>query len=185
MIIGILMITTLIWVASTLTSVWTFIPGVILTFVVYLKTYYKKIPKPERILPLYLLLMGIQCLHFAEEYVTDFHVEVPKLLGQEPYPLDYWLTFNMIAYFFFIVGGIAIYKKKKEYMLLPLFFIVVGVLLNGLGHVLLSIYTGGYFPGLFSALLYVILGPIILKRIVYESTSTHIKTKKERIQKFR
>lgn len=170
------MIITFIWVAFTLISVWLFIPGVILTYVVYSRTYYKRMPDPQRILPLYLLLVGIQCLHFAEEYVTDFHVEVPKLLGQEPYPLDYWLIFNMVAYFFFILGGIAIHNKKNEYMLVPLFFVVVGVLLNGLGHVLLSIYTGGYFPGLYSALLYVLLGPILIKRIVYESPSTHIKT---------
>ncbi len=176
--IGILMIIIFISVAQTLTSVWIFIPGVILTFVVYLKTYYKRIPDPLKVLPLYLLLMGIQCLHFAEEYVTDFHVELPNLLGQEPYPLDYWLTFNMTAYFFFIIGGIAIYKKKKEYMILPLFFIVIGVLLNGLGHVLLSIYSGGYFPGLYSALLYVLLGPILIKRIVYDATSSHLETEK-------
>ena len=45
--------------AATLTSVWVFIPGVIITYIFYLNTFYKKTPDPERILPLYLLALGI------------------------------------------------------------------------------------------------------------------------------
>ena len=92
------------WVVSfTLTSVIIFIPGVIVTYLFYLSTYYKKTAGPERILPLYLLALGIQFIHFTEEYLTDFTVALPNLLGQNQYPIDYWLTFNMIAYSIFIL----------------------------------------------------------------------------------
>ena len=156
-------------VSSTLTSVIVFIPGVIITFIIYLNTFYRKVPNPDSILPLYLLALGIQFIHFTEEYLTDFNVEIARIIGQDAYPMDYWVTFNMVAYFFFIIGGIILFRKIKELMIIPLFFIVVGVILNAVGHIILSIYVGGYFSGLYSALLYVVIGPILIKRLLEET----------------
>lgn len=174
LVIGIIAIVIFLLVSTTLTSVLIFIPGVIITYVLYLNTFYKKAPNPERILPLYLLALGIQFIHFTEEYLTDFTIELPKLLGQEEYPLDYWVTFNMIAYSIFIFGGIILFKQIKELMIIPLFFILVGVLLNSVGHVLLSIYVEGYFPGLYTALIYFIVGPILMKSVLKETRSMEI-----------
>ncbi|MCP4976762.1 MAG: hypothetical protein GY931_11425 [Maribacter sp.] len=157
------------FVSLKLNVVIVFIPGVIVAYLFYFKTFYKKTPNPERILPLYLLALGIQFIHFTEEYLTDFTVVVPHLLGQVEYPLDYWLVFNMVAYFIFIIGGIILFKKIKELMIIPLFFILVGVLLNSIGHVLISLYVGGYFSGLYTALIYVIIGPILIKRVLDET----------------
>jgi hypothetical protein len=169
LVIVIVSIAIFIFVSLTLSSVIVFIPGIILTYIVYLITFYKNTPNPQRILPLYLLLLGIQFLHFTEEYLTDFIVEVPKLLGQEAYPLDYWLVFNMMAYFVFIIGGIILFKQIKELMIIPLFFILVGVLLNSIGHILISIYVGEYFSGLYTALIYIIIGPVLMKRVLDET----------------
>lgn len=174
LIIGIITIVIFLIVSSTLTSVLVFIPGVIITYVIYLNTFYKKTPNPERILPLYLFSLGIQFIHFTEEYLTDFTIEVPALLGQEAYPIDYWLTFNMIAYFIFILGGIILFKQIKELMIIPLFFILVGVILNSIGHIMISIYVGGYFSGLYTALIYLIIGPILIKRVLNETRSIEV-----------
>lgn len=158
------------WIVSfTLNSVIVFIPGVIATYFLYLFTCYKKTPGPDRILPLYLLALGIQFIHFTEEYLTDFTIEVPKLFGGETYPMDYWIIFNMVAYFVFIIGGIILFKRIKELMIIPLFFILVGVLLNSIGHILISLYVGGYFSGLYTALIYIVIGPILLKRVLEET----------------
>lgn len=169
LIIAIMAISLFWFVSLTLPVVIVFIPGVIFTFILYLVTCYKNTPKPDRLLPLYLVALGIQFLHFAEEYVTRFTIVVPELLGQQPYPLDYWVVFNMIAYFVFILGGIILLKKHKELMIIPLFFILVGVLLNSMGHILLSLYVGAYFSGLYSALLYVVIGPLLIKRLFEET----------------
>lgn len=167
--IGLVMILILIWVSSTMPVVLVFIPGVLVTFLFYMKTYFRKTPGPKGILPLYLLALGIQFIHFTEEYVNGFTVEIPKLLGQAEYPIDYWLTFNMLAYFIFIIGGIILFEKKKEYMIIPLFFIVVGVIFNTVAHILTAIYVGGYFPGLYSVLLYLIVGPLLISKIIKET----------------
>ncbi len=155
----------LIWSSKWLPIVIVFVPGVVLAFVVYLFTFYKHPPEPGKLLPLYLLALGIQFLHFAEEYVTGFTVELPKLLGQEEYSKEVLVIFNMVAYFVFALGGIALYKKSREWMIIPIFFILVGVVFNSIAHILTTVYVGGYFPGLYTAIVYLFIAPILLKRI--------------------
>ena len=164
--IGFITICLFFWVSYNLGSVLIFIPGVIISFLVYLKTFYQRTPKPGRILTLYLLAIGVQLLHFTEEYLTDFITRLPALLDQPPYPQDYWVVFNMVAYFIFILGGIILYRGIKELMIIPLFFVVVGVVLNSIGHILIAIFVGGYFPGLFTAIIYLLIGPSLLKAII-------------------
>lgn len=154
-----------IWIGQIISAVWLFVPATIITFIIYLNSFYKKMPGPNRILPIYLLALSIQMLHFAEEYLTGFVVEFPKVFGQEPYPEDYWLTFNMAAYSFFIVGGIVLFKQIKELSVIPLFFILVGALLNPLAHLGLSVYRSAYFPGLYTAMIYILIAPFILQAI--------------------
>ena len=166
LLIVILLIVVFLFVSVRLSSVIIFIPGVIVTYFVFLNTFYKKAPDPEKILPLYLLAVGIQLLHFTEEYLTGFIVALPGLLGQEAYPMDYWIVFNMVAYFIFILGGIILFKEVKELMVIPLFFILVGVVFNSIAHILLSIYVGGYFSGLFTALIYAAIAPVLVQRVL-------------------
>ena len=154
-----------IWIGSIISAVYLFVPAAVITFLIYLQFFYKKMPKPRKILPLYLGALSIQMLHFAEEYLTGFVVELPKILGQDPYPEDYWLVFNMAAYAFFIMGGVVLHKKIKEFAVVPIFFILVGVFLNPIAHVGLTIYKGAYFPGLYTAILYFFLIPFLVREI--------------------
>lgn len=171
LLIALFLIVVFIIVSSSITSVLFFIPLTFLSFLVYLKTFYKKTPKPNKLLPLYLLALGIQFIHFTEEYLTGFTIELPQLSSQAPYPTDYWLIFNMLAYFIFLMGGIIIFKQIKSLMIIPLFFIIVGVIFNPLAHILLSIYVRNYFPGLYTSIVYVILAPVIVKTIWKETRS--------------
>jgi hypothetical protein len=161
--IGLIMIATFYWVSSFINSVLIFIPGVIISYIFYVKTSYRKLPHPNKSLVYYLAALAIQFLHFSEEFLTDFISKVPELLGTDAYSLDAWVLFNMIAYAVFILGGIIIYRGIKSLMIVPIFFVIVGVFLNSIGHILLSIYSGGYFPGLYTAVLYLAIIPFILK----------------------
>ena len=153
------------WVAQTIGAVYLFVPGVIISYIAFLYRFRHKAPDPDQLLPWYLLALGIQLLHFLEEYLTDFTSVMPRLVGDDPYPMDFWVTFNLVAYFVFTVGGIIIYKRWREWMIIPLFFILVAVVFNGVGHLGLALYVRGYFPGFFTALIYLVIGPILLKRL--------------------
>ena len=152
-------------VSATLYSVIVFIPGVIISCLLYFQVFYKKELNSEKLLPLYLFAMGNQLIHFTEEYLTGFVVAAPDLLGLDGFPVDYWLVFNMSAYCVFIIGGIVLFRRINAFMIIPLFFIMVGVILNSIGHILISIYVGRYFPGLYTALIHLFIGMLIIKKI--------------------
>lgn len=143
-----------------------FVPAMIVALVCYFLTSYRKMPKPERVLPLYLLALAIQFLHFTEEYVYGFHLRVGELMdGVPPFNVDVFVAFNMIAYSVFLLGGLGMYKGMKWAMIVVWFFTIAGVLGNAVLHPLLAIRVGGYFPGLFTSFAYWILGPMLFVRL--------------------
>ncbi len=71
----------------------------------------------------------------------------------------------MIAYFMFILGGLAIYWKQKPLTLIALFFVSYGVVGNAIAHPVFAIVSKGYFSGLHTSFIYLLLGPLLLRRI--------------------
>jgi len=159
------MISTFILGSSGISLIVTFVPGVIAALLFYFFTVFKKQPEPDNILPLYLLGLGIQFLHFAEEYMTGFNHKFPALFKSPEYPIDTFILFNMFAYFMFALGAIMIYKKITPPMIIPLFFVAYGIVGNAISHLIYCIVVGGYFPGVYTSIIYWIIGPMIIKRI--------------------
>lgn len=143
-----------------------FAPAMILAFVCYLRTSYREMPEVERVLPLYLVALAIQFLHFTEEYVYGFQFRVTEIMaGMPPFNPNVFLAFNMIAYCLFLLAGIGMYKGMKFPMIIVWFYVIAGVVGNSIWHLLLTLKVGGYFPGLYTSFAGWVLGPILLKRL--------------------
>ena len=163
-----LLITLILALALLLLSPSPWINGVFLLFLIvsslYYFTTYPNNPRPNlRLAQWYFVALAVQCLHFVEEYVGMLYIELPALFELPPIEKDEFVNFNLVAYAIFILGGVAILKNARSFMLIPIFFILLGVLANGIIHVLLAIWTGGYFAGLYTAIIYLFLGPLLLK----------------------
>ncbi len=142
-----------------------FVPVMVVAFVCYLLTSYREMPKVERVLPIYLIALAIQFLHFTEEYIYGFHLRVTEIMaGMPPFNANVFLAFNMVAYCLFLLAGLGMYKGLKFPMIIVWFFAIV-VLGNAIWHLLLTLRVGGYFPGLYTSFAGWILGPILLKRL--------------------
>jgi uncharacterized protein with HXXEE motif len=142
-----------------------FVPAMVVAFFCYLRTSYREMPKVERVLPVYLVALSIQFLHFTEEYVYGFHQRVAETMaGMPPFNIDVFVAFNMIAYCLFLLAGLGMYKGMKSPMIIVWFF-AIALLGNAIWHLLLTLRVGGYFPGLYTSFAYWILGPILLKRL--------------------
>lgn len=142
-----------------------FVPAMVVAFVCYLLTSYREMPKVKRVLPIYLIALAIQFLHFTEEYVYGFHQRVTEIMaGMPPFNVNVFVAFNMIAYCLFLLAGVGMYKGMKSPMIIVWFF-AIAVLGNAIWHLLLSLKVGGYFPGLYTSFAGWILGPILLKRL--------------------
>ncbi len=142
-----------------------FVPVMVVAFICYLLTSYREMPKVERVLPIYLVMLAIQFLHFAEEYIYGFHHRVTEIMaGMPPCNVNVFVAFNMIAYCLFLLAGLGMYKGLKFPMIIVWFF-AIAFLGNAMWHLLLTLRVGGYFPGLYSSFAGWILGPILLKRL--------------------
>jgi hypothetical protein len=143
-----------------------FAPAMIVAFICYLRTSYREMPDPARILPLYLLALAIQFLHFTEEYIYGFQSRITEMMnGMPPFNPNVFLAFNMIACSLFLLAGLGMYKGMKFPMIIVWFYVIAGVMGNAIWHLLLTLKVGGYFPGLFTSLAGWVLGPILLKRL--------------------
>jgi len=138
------------------TAYFTSIPSMLLAYVFYLKTVFKKAPEPKKILPLYLLGVCWFPIHFAEEYLNGITTAFPKVFNANAMDNDFYLIFNMIALCFFIFSALCIYLKIQGPQLIALFFIIYGMFVNVLMHIYFQIKTGAYFPGFYTALPYLI-----------------------------
>ena len=149
-----------------------FVPVMAVSFVCYLLTSYREMPGVEQVLPVYLVALAIQFLHFTEEYIYGFQFRVTEITtGMPPFNPKVFLAFNMIAYCLFLLAGLGMYKGLKFPMIIVWFFAIC-VLANAIWHLLFTIKVGGYFPGLFTSFPGWVLGPILLKRLWQRTSIT-------------
>ncbi|SEN87901.1 Protein of unknown function with HXXEE motif-containing protein [bacterium A37T11] len=143
----------------------TFVPAIPISLWFYYKTCYKHLPASGQIIVLYLLGLGFQLLHFAEEHAFGFDKKFGLLFHGHPYNHNLFVTFNMCAYFLFILGAIGFLNSIRPLMFIGIFFIVYGMLGNAVGHVAFCLAAHGYFPGIYTCFLNVIPGVMLLKRL--------------------
>lgn len=143
-----------------------FIPAMVLALACYLLTSYRASPQPARVLPLYLIALAVQFLHFTEEYLTGLYDRLPLEIFHAP-PADAasFVGFNMVHYAAFTLAAAGLYRGLKFTMLLVWFLAIAGVIGNAVAHLIFAILVRGYFPGLYTSLLYWLIGPPLLKRL--------------------
>jgi Protein of unknown function with HXXEE motif len=130
-----------------------------------LLTLMRRAPKPDpprrdRVINLLLIGISLQCLHFFEEFVTRFNERFPQQLGLSAWSNEFFVAFNMFCIAVWVLSAVGLqYNLRLAYF--PVWFFIAAMLLNGLGHPLLAIAAGGYFPGLWTSWLVGIIGVIL------------------------
>ena len=154
---------------TTLSQGWslilTFVPAIPVALWLYFKVCYNRTIPVAQVFPLYILGIGFQLIHFAEEYMFGFADKFGPLFGGKPYDHNLFVCFNMAAYFLFILGAIAFYKNFKPLMFVAMFFIVYGMLGNALWHIVYCFMVKGYFPGIYTSLLNLAIAPLLIKKL--------------------
>ena len=136
--------------------------GLVIAYLLWLAARWKN--DPAAVLPMYLLAIAVQCLHFAEEFVIGFQRQFPKLIGYEWSDAQF-VTFNMAWLAVFVLAGLGVYRRMQLAYLVVLFLALAGGVGNGAGHLLLSATQGRYFPGAATAPLCLLVGIALLIRL--------------------
>jgi hypothetical protein len=116
------------------------------------------------VLPIYLLAVAVQCLHFTEEYVTGFQHQFPRLFGDD-WSDARFVTFNMLWLAAFVLAGLGVYLRVQLAYLIVLFLALIGGVGNGVSHLVLSVGYRRYFPGVVTAPFCLLAGTALLIRL--------------------
>lgn len=155
----------------------TFIPGALVSLGIIGHLYVRRtpLPLPQRVLPVYMIALAWQGVHFAEEHAAGFWRDFPVLYGGQAASTDLFTWFNMTAYAVFSLATVASLVGHVRPLVMPsMFFVVYGCLANAISHVTWSVMEGGYFPGLYTGLMYLVIGPVLLRRVWPNSTWRHL-----------
>jgi hypothetical protein len=146
----------------------TFVPGLVVTWAIFSWMQIRGVALPEvgAVYPLYFGALAWQFIHFGEEFYTGFRLAFPPLFGAQAYGAELFVGINMFSYFVFTIAFILVFARGLTFLYVPvLFFAVYGVVGNAIAHVLWVIWERAYFPGFFTALVYWVLGPMLLVRL--------------------
>lgn len=110
------------------------------------------------------LATASQSAHFVEEWATGFHARFPALLGMDPIPLPFFVTFNLVWIAIWIVS-IPFLRRGRKSAFFAAWFIAIAGVLNGIAHPMMAIASGGYFPGLVTSPVIGLAGVILWKRL--------------------
>lgn len=126
------------------------------------------VPRVSRLAILGVLL---QTCHFTEEFLSQFYVRFPALLGLAPWSVTFFVSFNLFWATVWVLS-IAILKPYPRAALFPIWFLGIASAANGVVHPILSLATTGYFPGLWSSPLVGVLGVGLLRTLASVTSHT-------------
>lgn len=148
--------------------------SLVLALFAWLFTTYRQPADPDRVLPLYLLLIVAELLHMAEEYLTSFPEEFSALTGAHMTQDVFVVVFVMGGVVLALLAAVGVMYRNPlaNYVL---WFVIVGPgFVNGIAHLLFPLMAGTvYFPGLLTVALPVAIGIVLALRIYRDSRGVH------------
>ena len=119
------------------------------------------LPAASRVLPAYAAAVLVQCGHLTEEYRTGFYRMFPPVLGSDPWSARQFLIFNLVWLGIFVFAGFGLARGWRPGFVVALFLALGGGIGNSLGHLMLVLRAGGYFPGAYTAPLVLLAGSVL------------------------
>lgn len=120
-----------------------------------------------RILTIGWLTLLLQLVHVIEEFENGFHRLMPQIWGLDGWSNAFFLMFNSAWIALWAMSLVALARGTAPVISAGmLWFLGLAAGINGLVHPALSIATGEYFPGLFSAIPLGIAGLMLCRALL-------------------
>ncbi len=175
----------LILIAGTIAGWLIYIPvqGVIilgvagvLAFIGWRLTTYNNPVESRNVINLYLLAVAIQTIHLGEEVLGGFAPRFSEEFANDP---GTWTETEFLATFVFAFVPLWILAALAMSYKVPIvnaignyfawFYALGAGLTNAIAHFVFPIISGGYFPGLYTAPLHLIMSVILIWALIKEN----------------
>ena len=141
----------------------------------WLLTSYRNPVESKRVVHLYFAAVAIQVVHLGEEYLFGFAPRFSVLFDTD----IVWSERSFLGVFVFgfvplwILSGLAMISRVPALRDLGTYFAwfyALGAgLINAIAHLVFPLLAGGYFPGLYTAPLHLIMSLILLHALLKET----------------
>lgn len=119
----------------------------------------------RRLRAVFLIAIGCQLAHFAEEIWTGFSSRFPEFLGLERWPTSAFATLNLLWFAVWLLSAFSL-QRHFRLAVFPAWFLGLASVANGVAHPLIALSVLGYFPGLWTAPLVFLAGILLLRELV-------------------
>ena len=148
----------------------------VLAFVGWRLTTYQKPVESRNVINLYLLAVAIQTIHMGEEYLGRFGPRFSEQFASDSgtwTEAEFLLTFVFAGLALWISAAVAMSSKIPIVNALgnycAWFYALGAGLSNAIAHFVFPIVAGGYFPGLYTAPLNLIMSIIFIRALLMEN----------------
>jgi len=146
--------------------------GLIMAYALWVAAPWKN--DATAVLPIYLLAIAVQCLHFTEEYITGFQHQFPRLFEQD-WSDARFVAFNMLWLALFVLAALGVYRRVQLAYLIVIFLALIGGVGNGTAHIVLSAMYRRYFPGVITAPFCLFVGVALLIRLFTRTRARYVR----------
>jgi hypothetical protein len=142
----------------------------IVAYFVWLLTTYRYPVDGRKILPLYLVAIGMQFIHLTEEYVADIPDNFSALTGSHFSPNAFVLIAVLAGGIAYLFAGFGLIHHHPVANYLLWFFLIGPVgLVNTIAHFTFPFLAGSaYFPGLLTVILPTTFGTALAVRVIQD-----------------
>jgi len=158
----------------------TFIPAIVIALIFYYiitDTKNSNSLFKDSILITYLTGIAMHFIQFIEEYTGGFIQELAvngtfihrltrEIYNTPSYTQNNFVIFYMVTYSILIIALIGFVRKEKASIFFLSLFIMVGLVGNGIEHIVYAVIVKGYFPGLFFSVVEFIVGIILIMQFI-------------------
>ena len=155
----------------------------IISYIAWLRTSYRYPVQSKRVIALYLLAVSIQLIHMSEEYAFGFPLRFSVLFDAREWTLHSFLMVFVFAFGAVWVAAAAGMLYRIRIANYFVWFYALGAgLMNAIAHFVFPILARGYFPGLYSAPLHLVMSIALITVLVMETNTLKRKQQQESIE---
>ena len=140
-------------------------------YIGWFKTSYRNPIKSKRVIAAYLIAVGFQFIHMAEEYNGHFPHEFVRLFHtnhdwtEKSFLLTFVFGFGALWLF---AGAGSLYRMRIANYFVWFYALGAG-LINAISHFVFPIINGGYFPGLYTAAGHLFFSILVLRFLIIDA----------------
>ncbi len=142
----------------------------IISYIAWLGTSHRYPVESKGVVALYLGSVSLQIIHLSEEYAFGFPLQFSLLFDAKDWSIhSFLMTFVFAGAALWVAAAAGLLYRIRIANYFVWFYALGAGLINAIAHFVFPILAGGYFPGLYTAPLHLVMSIVLIVALVRET----------------